>query len=444
MTTVVELRETAQRALIAAAEAAERATGFVRRRSKLTGSLFVQTLVFGWLARPEASLEELARTTAALGVRISPQGLDARFTREAAAFLRSVLEEAVRAKVAAEPAGIDVLSRFAGVYLFDGSQIALPPALADVWQGTGRERSPAGEDRPRAAIKLHVGIDLCRGRLLGPELTDGKESDRNADLLARVLEPGSIRIADRGYFNVAEIGRLRRQRVYVLTRMVAKTGFYDAAGRAWDLDAFLAAQSSPAVERPIELGLKERVPCRLVAVRVPPTVAEERRRRLRQRARQRGGTPSRKELTLCDWTVYVTTAPPDLLSLEEALALGRIRWQIELVFKLWKSQLKVDEWRSAKPWRILCELYAKLLGALLQHWILVTTGWNQPDRSAFKAAQVIRSCSRLLLSGLKRSDLWEDTLLAIRRTLEGGCRLNKRRKAPSSYQLLFNPQLMAA
>ena len=34
-------------------------SGFIQRLRKLSGSGFVQTLVFGWLANPKATLEEL-------------------------------------------------------------------------------------------------------------------------------------------------------------------------------------------------------------------------------------------------------------------------------------------------------------------------------------------------------------------------------------------------
>jgi hypothetical protein len=55
---------------------AARDSGFVRRRSKLTGDVFVRTLTFGWLHNPQATLEELAQAAADLGVAISPQGLE--------------------------------------------------------------------------------------------------------------------------------------------------------------------------------------------------------------------------------------------------------------------------------------------------------------------------------------------------------------------------------
>jgi hypothetical protein len=439
MTTVTELNETVQRVLIQAAEAVAGTTRFTKRRSKLTGPAFVQTLVFGWLSQPQATLEELAQTAVALGVPISPQGLDQRFTKEASDFLLSVLEQAVHEKVEAEPVGVKALSRFQGVYLLDASQVILPAELAEVWRGNGRKEPKAGTE---AAVKLSVGFDLCRGVLLGPELTDGKEHDSNADLVAAVLPKGSLRISDLGYFKLWTWARLDRLGSYWLSRYQTKCGFWDADGHAWELDAFLAQETGDRLDLPIQLGLKERLPCRLLAVRVPPEVAEGRRRKLRQRAKGRGQTPSQKELALCDWTVYVTNTPPELLSLSEAFVLAKLRWQIELLFKLWKSHLFMDEWRTRKPWRILCELYAKLIGALLQHWILVVAGWGVPDRSLVKATRTLRGSVRSLGLALKDAVQWKEEIAVLRHCLERGCRLNKRKAVPSSSQLLFNPLLL--
>ena len=49
----------------------------------------------------------------------------------------------------------------------------------------------------------------------------------------------------------------------------------------------------------------------------------------------------------------------------------RERWQMELLYKLWKQQAQVDEWHTRDRWRMVCELYAKLLGVTLQHWLMV-------------------------------------------------------------------------
>ena len=87
-----------------------RESGFIQRLRKLSGSGFVQTLVFGWLGNPEATLEELAQTAAAPGIDISAQGLDKRFTPQAADCMHEVLEAAVATVIADEPVAIPVCS----------------------------------------------------------------------------------------------------------------------------------------------------------------------------------------------------------------------------------------------------------------------------------------------------------------------------------------------
>jgi hypothetical protein len=54
---------------------------------------------------------------------------------------------------------------------------------------------------------------------------------------------------------------------------------------------------------------------------------------------------------------------------------------------LWKNHGKIDSWRTEKPWRILCELYAKLLAMIVQHWVFLVTCWQYANRSLQKAAK---------------------------------------------------------
>ena len=76
--------------LTTTAAEAGRATRFVQRTSPLNGATFSQTLVSGFLGNPQATLEELPQTAAALGIEISPQALAQRFTASAAASLPQV------------------------------------------------------------------------------------------------------------------------------------------------------------------------------------------------------------------------------------------------------------------------------------------------------------------------------------------------------------------
>jgi len=43
----------------------------------------------------------------------------------------------------------------------------------------------------------------------------------------------------------------------------------------------------------------------------------------------------------------------------------KIRWQIELVFKIWKSQMNIHYLKGTKPERIWCLLYSRMIAATL-------------------------------------------------------------------------------
>ncbi len=135
----------------------------------------------------------------------------------------------------------------------------------------------------------------------------------------------------------------------------------------------------------------------------------------------RGQTPraevSEQTLALANWALPITDVPRQRLSLGEALVLMRERWQMELLYKLWKQDGQVDEWHTDNPWRILCEVYAKLIGLLLQHWLIVLYAWQEPQRSLVKLAQVVRDTGWSLMgAGFARClRLWPSSPVACAR-----------------------------
>lgn len=158
---------------------------------------------------------------------------------------------------------------------------------------------------------------------------------------------------------------------------------------------------------------------------------------LRRDARDKGQTVTQRTLALAAWTLILTNVPATMLTLAEALVLLRVRWQIELLFKLWKSHGRIDESRSAKPWRVLCEVYAKLLAMVIQHWVLLTRCWQYPDRSLPKAAQTVQKYALHLASTLDNEGMLSHALTLIERCLAAGCRINKRKQVPHPYQQLL-------
>jgi hypothetical protein len=423
--------------LTTTANALARSTGFVQRASKLTGAGFVQAWVFACMASPMPTWEEICQSAATVGVTISAQGLEQRCTQAAASLLAQVLAASIQQVVAAEPVAIPLLNRFTNVFIEDSSTIGLPPALADTWRGCGGSTADGN-----AALKVQVRLDLRCGRLQGPALQDGRASEQRSPLHEAPIVAGALYLADLGYWSLTRFARIAADGGYWLSRYLPQTALFTADGQRWDdVRRLLEAQGRDRVDLAVTVGVHDRLPARLLGVRLPEAVAEDRRRRLIAEARAQGKPISGEVLRLAAWTIFLTNAPVAQLSLREALVIGRARWQIELLFKLWKSHGHVDESRGAQPWRVLCEVYAKLLAVLISHWVMLIELWTYPDRSLVKAAQLIQKHAFHLASSLWSQRALEDALNVIRDGLQACCRMNSRQKQPNTYQLLLNPEL---
>ena len=107
-----------------------------------------------------------------------------------------------------------------------------------------------------------------------------------------------------------------------------------------------------------------------------------------------------ERLALCDWNVLITNLPAERLTFAEAWSLQRARWQVELLFRLWKSEGGIAELRGQKSCRVLCELLAKLLAMVVQHWLLLVCGGVSLRYSHRRGARRIRRRALWLLWNL--------------------------------------------
>lgn len=433
MSSVTEIACAMKSLLTSTAQRLGRESKFVKRRSKVDGAAFAQTCVLGWSEHPDASLSQLSQTAASVGVAITPQGIDQRFDQQAASFLEGLLKEASHLLLGATPTTLPILARFAAVQIQDSSSIGLPDGLAQVWKGCG---DACGGHL--AALKVCPCWDLLSGTLHELLLASARTPDQHLVTSPETLPVDGLAIADLGFFVVAHLAAIARRPAYFLTRLLTSTAVYDEAGERLVLEEWLGQEKNLRVERTAQIGSRERLVCRLLAVRVSQEIADQRRRRLKAEAKRKGRTLSPRSLALADWSILVTNTPPEKLTLDEAFVLVRVRWQIELLFKLWKSHAKLDEWRTAKASRILCEVYAKLLGVLLQHWLIVVGCWADPDRSLVKAAATIRDHILLIIYALRGKLDLVTVLTLLQETLAACPKLERRTKRPATFQLLEN------
>lgn len=422
-TSIDELCDILQQLLIEDANRLGRESGFIQRQRKLDGASFVQSVVFGWQANPKASLEDLCQSASVCGVQISPQGLQERLNSpQANHFLHQLLLKGISYLVEAQSEREDLIASFAGVYIQDSSKIELPACLHDIWQGNQSQQ---------ATLKIHTVLDYQHGRF---DLTLASGRAHDCPLQTVSLPAGSLRLADLGYFKVKVFEQLNAQGVWWVSRLPARAGIWED-GHLMHVAHWLTRQHEHSLDQSVELTAQH-LRCRIIAFRVPPDVAMERRRRVREAAKTRTQSQLKPEtLALCDWTILVTNLPPERFAPNDILCLQRLRWQIELLFKLWKTDLSMDAWRSQQPHRILSEIYAKLLLALIQHWLLLLGCWQQDNRSLVKATQALRKHAFHILAALSSAARLLLALHTILPTL-ARCTISKRKARPATFQLL--------
>jgi hypothetical protein len=203
------------------------------------------------------------------------------------------------------------------------------------------------------------------------------------------------------------------------------------------LDALLPQQVGQTKELWVRVGDEHRHLMRLLILRVPKEVAQLRRTDLEAEAKRRGQPVRERAWKLADWTILLTDVPVNPPSLAGGSCLiSRERWQMEMLYKLWKQYGRIDEWRTTNSWRVLCELYAKLIGLLLQHWLIILFAWQDEQRSLVKLAQVVRDTASSLLEALAGGRSLLSALQAIQRRMGSGCQMNKRKQHPNAAQLL--------
>ena len=374
-----------------------RQRGVIQRNRKVNGTSLLLLLVLGWLHEPKAGSSALARFAGTLGVTISKQGIEEHWTFQTADWLYEVLLRAVQCLICAKGVAIPLLQRFRGVYIEDGSSIRLPDSLHAYWSGC---RGGNGQAKgTKASVKLTVRLELKEGTLHGPLLQDGRSHESQSLLQQMPLGKGALWIADLGYFALVRLAQLGQAGAYFL--MPLKDGVVTwLAGKRVDILEVLQAHSEQAEqEYTIILGASKQVPCRLFARRATEAQIKRRHEAQDEYARKHGTQVTQRQRHWAEWTLVISNVPVCLLSLAEALVLLRVRWQIELVWKLWKMQGQVDEWQTQNVARVLCEMYAKLLGVLLQHWLMLLSCWDDPHRSAIGISEIVRDQVVVLAHG---------------------------------------------
>lgn len=178
-------------------------------------------------------------------------------------------------------------------------------------------------------------------------------------------------IFDLGYFCVKTFKQIADKGAFFISRIKTNTVFYiqslEKEGKFTKLEkkefVSLLKKAGNVIDQWIYIGGRKdtRMKVRIVGVRLPEDVVSERRRKANKKAKASGKTLSNYELELLAWNLLITDVTENMLSAETICELYRIRWQVELIFKSWKSCFEIDEVGEAGKDYVECLIYGKLI-----------------------------------------------------------------------------------
>jgi hypothetical protein len=412
----------------------------VLRERVFTGSTLLLVIVATLLRKPDATWADFHLAAAALGLAVTQAAIEKRFAagQPLVDFFRSALERALRSAIAAQPSSTESFSQFTAVLLGDASTIALPDGLADLFAGCG-----GSEGASRAALKIQALWDLKSGKLVQLHVEPGRASDARSPIAQVEAEANNLCVFDLGYFGLGRFATIDAKQGKSISRLLHGTEVFDIDGTPLKLLAYPRQQPSGLLDQAILMGAMARLCCRLVGIKVPEEVANRRRQQARGKAAKKGRTPTQEYLELLDWSLFVTNRSVEELTRKAVVVLYRARWQIELLFKLWKSHDELAKQRQgAGALEVLAIFHAKLLAVVFQHWMLEATAWQLGSGSLVKAARALAEQIKEILLALTDSAALEAALVRLESLIERLGGTTNRNKHPSHAQLIEDPDLL--
>jgi len=341
--------------------------GWLRRRGKISPFEFL----YSGLGQGSACQLTLNAQASSLSQPVSRQAIAQRYTAQAVEFFKSAFQATLDTVLSwkSDSTMTQLLqTRFAAVRLFDSTRCPCSDALASIFPASGGGGGPAG-------VKLLLAYDYGAGQIQPLDLLPAKCSDQGlTERVVQQLGPRELGLWDKGFYKATALRRVMERGAYFVTPWSHGVAVYLPNPKLQSLEvldvaaALKATQENSLEWAAVQLGKTAETrlgPVRLIAYRLREQQANRRRAQLREKCRTHGRLPTAQALELAGWVILVTNAPTDLLPTVAVGFLYRVRWQVELIFKQFKSVLRLHVLPSQNSARVQCEIWGRLLMALL-------------------------------------------------------------------------------
>jgi len=373
-----------------------RKVNFVQRTSKLDGNIFFNLIVFHNDNLKNDSLNDLSCIlNEKFNIYITKQSLHERFNNNALLFLSNALAKLLRDRISSNNA-LETCKNFKRVLIKDSVCFQIDESLKEFYPGSGGSGS-------KASVRIQFEYEILSGTITDISISafntqDAKDSIATIEL----IKAGDLIIRDLAYMHLAVLDKIIQKAAYFLCRLNTKTKAYQLKGDVFlEIDFKKIAKKMrklniSRIEEHVYIGEKEKLKVRLIICLMPETEYSERIRKAQINAKKKGSQIGQDFKARAALNLFITNDETDSISTDNAWSLYRLRWQIELMFKIWKSTWEIDEVKKVKKERLECYIYSKLLIIILcwrLTWIIANALYRI-DKKALSFTKVFKSFRR--------------------------------------------------
>lgn len=319
------------------------------------------------------------------GISISKQGIDERFNDRGVDFLKRVLSEQLSNSVGC--LGLNSNTPFRSCLIKDSSRFGLPDAYAPTYKGYG------GATNTVSMLSLQYEFDLFSGRPVDLRLTCGRRNDQlDSRETTDNIRANSLLLRDLGYVTSYYLQSVLDKGAYFLNRLPSQISVYDRNENKEKIDfkslhKKMQKENMPSMSFSVLAGKEAQIPCYMSVYRNDEATSKSRLKRTSKNTRSIGYKVSEEQKAKSHLDIYITNASHKMIKPENYKTVYGLRWQIELVFKVWKSLCKIDKIKKVKIQRFECMLLAGLI------WILANWSVFQVLNDWMLNLKKAKSCS---------------------------------------------------
>lgn len=327
----------------------------------LTPETFLDLLLYcsGWIGN--MSLEHCSAVLSDhSGITISRQSLNERFSERAVEFVKEIFKQALEIELGYFY-NSTLFAQFNYVRIKDSTKFNVDNRLEKQFKGSGGDKYAK-----KACVCIQYEYDIKSGKILDLSITPGTITDStNAKDTQCNINNQDLVIRDLGYYNLEVLMAFEKSQAYFISRLNMSTSiFYAKDGAQISFKKLYASMirkkvTSLEIEALVSKGHMKKL--RMIVTIIPRQEYEKKLRKVNKYNKDHGYTTSDDYKARSRFGIFITDIAVAMISKEEILLLYKLRWQIELTFKVWKSVCAIDKLQPMKYERYICILISKLI-----------------------------------------------------------------------------------